>query len=97
MNNRMYGDVDADKLPVMAVLPNYVGHSCALLLRLVGYKNLADLASASSLAITGIPGVGPARLRGIEKALNDRGMMLKAAHPPAMPVVTPQPPGLWLN
>jgi hypothetical protein len=71
-------DLGSDRdLSVLKILPSYIGNSYSLLIYLMGYETLYDIAKIPEKAFSTIPGIGPARLRNISRALEANGLSFR--------------------
>lgn len=75
-------EVDLSRYTITVLGPR-IGHRYALLLHLMGYRLLEDLAAAHPSSITSIPGIGERRLRAITTVLAEQGFASPPSGDPA--------------
>lgn len=63
------------------MLSEVVGRKTAILLYIVGFKTLSDVASASPIALSSLPNIGPVRFKKIYDFLAAKGYNIKSIGP----------------
>lgn len=58
----------------LQALPEFTGSTTALLLHMLGYRTLWEIAASHHAAILTLPHIGEARFRQIEACLTSRGL-----------------------